>query len=536
MSTATIIIGDYQYSIRDYDIPYTEPYTRAEVVDKTKTAYAPVPESISYQGKSYNVDSLQNAYSGCVNLLSAPSIPNGVRSMERTFAGCVNMVSPPTSLPTSLRTITECFEGCVSMTSPPAIIPDVGDSFIYGKTYERLFLNCRSLKTAPTFQGTDVSSMYRCFEGCSALEEFPILPTFDSADLELCFSGCASLPASVSLPSGISDMTKCFNGCTSLQEVHVNSTPVGYTDIFANTENPIFIVNAGSASASTWQAIANQYSNVHYEADDNPAPTLAYSVTRVNANGDTSESTEGAWAYVRAVSKIYSTLLPTGWTCVLDPNETELTIDGTPITPTWQRSSVTKNGITTVTSQAWINLGDISKRTFTLQIADDAKNGVGTIKSSKVSQLLAFILPASFATIDFLAGGKGVAIGTFAQAEGLHVAFDVGFTSNAYIKLDPVKDASLIQAIRDLGWADDVLTSITLNRQTGAIQIGGTLSLIATVTPSDLQVTWSSLDESIATVSSAGVVAGIAAGTTVISAELNTGGVTEAATCTVTVS
>lgn len=555
MAEAVVRIGDYEYRIWDYD-RYPDYKGYAEVIDKTKTSYSPVLTQISYQGRTYQITRLVGAYADCVNMTSAPTIPEGIVSLDLAFIRCASLKIPPV-IPRSAVLFRSCFEGCTSLTEapdfprdvveeidqcfsgctalerPPAVIPAIS---VYYWEYSRLFYNCRGLKTAPQFLGTNITNMRNCFAGCSALEEFPVLPTFNGADLTSCFEGCTNLPGIVRLPSGVANATKCFAGCRSIQEVAVNSTPANYTDIFINTENPIFVINAGSASATTWRAIANQYSNVHYEADDNPAPTLAYSVTRVNANGDTSESVDGTWAYVDAVSKIYSTLLPTGWTCVLDPDETTLSIDGVPVLPTWQRSSVTENNVTTVTSQAWISLGDINKRTFTLQIADDAKNGVGTIKSSKVSQLLAFILSASFATIDFLKGGRGVAIGTFAQAEGLHLAFDTALTGGFYLELDAVLDADLIQAIADLGWTDETLTSITLDRQTAALSVGQTLTLVAEVKPSGLSAIWSSLDPSIAEVSSAGVVSGVAAGTTIISAALNTGGIVDIETCTVTVS
>lgn len=549
MADVTIRIGDYEYSIWNQGQNY------AKVIDKTKTTYAPVLAKVSYQGRTYQINSLLGAYADCVNMITAPSIPEGITSLSHAFRGCVSLETPPIipysaiefescfarcvnlveapDFPRShVSMLRDCFRDCIALERPPATIPDTDTA----AGYSNIFEGCQSLKTAPRFLGTNITDMWASFRGCSALEEFPVLPTFTNARLYSCFEGCTSLPALVQIPSGVSNMTKCFDGCTSLQEIHVNSTPTEYADIFANTKNPIFIVNAGSASASTWTAIANQYSNVHYEANDNPAPTLAYSVIRVNADGDTSESVDGTWAYIEAVSKIYSTALPAGWTCVLDPEETKLLIDGDPVSPIWQRSSTTENRITTVTSRAWVNLGNVSKRTFALQIADDAKNGSGIIKSSKVSQLLSFILSAAFATIDFLAGGKGVAIGTFAQAEGAHIAFDIAMTGEVYLDLDPVSDADLIQAITDLGWTDDVLTSITLDRQTAAISVGEAVQLDATVTPSDLQATWSSLDESIATVSPAGVVTGVGAGATVISAILNTGGVTETVTCTVTVS
>ena len=73
---------------------------------------------------------------------------------------------------------------------------------------------------------------------------------------------------------------------------------------------------------------------------------------------------------------------------------------------------------------------------------------------------------------------------------------------------------------------------IRLNTHTGAISGTGTLKLKAITNPGKGTVTWATGDSDVATVSSAGVVTGVSAGTTVITATCN--GLTD--NCTVTVS
>ena len=80
------------------------------------------------------------------------------------------------------------------------------------------------------------------------------------------------------------------------------------------------------------------------------------------------------------------------------------------------------------------------------------------------------------------------------------------------------------------------VTSITLNQTTASLQKGETLTLTATVAPSDAankSVTWSSGNTSVATVSTSGVVTAIGEGTAVITVKTADGGKT--ATCTVAV-
>lgn len=78
--------------------------------------------------------------------------------------------------------------------------------------------------------------------------------------------------------------------------------------------------------------------------------------------------------------------------------------------------------------------------------------------------------------------------------------------------------------------------SVSVDKPTAELVKGGTLTLVSTVEPADASnknVKWSSSDESVATVSSTGVVTAKSVGTAVITVTTTDGGKT--ATCTVTV-
>lgn len=82
-----------------------------------------------------------------------------------------------------------------------------------------------------------------------------------------------------------------------------------------------------------------------------------------------------------------------------------------------------------------------------------------------------------------------------------------------------------------------LVTGVALDKTTASIYVGNTTTLVATVTPTNATIdgiTWSSNNESVATVDESGVVTGVAAGTATITATTENGGF--AATCTVTVS
>lgn len=78
--------------------------------------------------------------------------------------------------------------------------------------------------------------------------------------------------------------------------------------------------------------------------------------------------------------------------------------------------------------------------------------------------------------------------------------------------------------------------SISLNRTSATLQVGSSLRLTAyPQNAGTAQVTWSSSNESVATVSNDGTVTGVAAGTTTITASIVVSGFTYSASCNVTV-
>ena len=100
-----------------------------------------------------------------------------------------------------------------------------------------------------------------------------------------------------------------------------------------------------------------------------------------------------------------------------------------------------------------------------------------------------------------------------------------------YLSLALISLALLTSCGPDANKPTPEVTSITLQKNTATLYTGDKLELIATVSPADVKVTFSSSNTAVATVCEKGVVKAIAPGTATITAQAGD----KKATCTVTV-
>lgn len=502
-------IGDYGYRI------LLNNRVGAIATDTTKTSYADIPSTVTYNGTTYTVTTLESTFYGCVNMVTPPSIPNTVTSMASCFRGCTSLATPPT-IPNSVTAMGYCFSGCTSLTTPPIIpsgVTNIASCFQNctslttaptlpsGATYLGFcFENCVSLTTAPTipsgvtdmtrcFSGcvsltapptipngvtylgscfrntrlttnptipnsvTDMSNCFAecvemttpptipnsvtnisgCFSGCSALATTPNIPN-SVTDMRYTFDGCSALTTLPTIPSGVTTLLRCFRNCVNLTgNIVINTTLVGTgtenatKDIFTGTQKPIYIINGGNADITTWETIAGIFQNVHYEANDNPIPTInSFSVKRVASSGSTTPSATGTWAYVEALINIYDTNLPVGWSVALKSRT--LDVDSSTVSPTWLPSPISSYPATTY---CWVDINDFAKHNFALSIADTITSG-GVEKKSNTSTIVTAIIAKAYALVDYYhddnTGTEGMAIGKLAEdADLLEVAMPTLF-------------------------------------------------------------------------------------------------------------
>lgn len=334
--------------------------------------------------------------------------------------------------------------------------------------------------TGETFAVTNLSN---CFENCTALVTPPAVPS-SVKYMNSTYSGCTNLASAPEIPSAVLYMNSCFSGCSSLSgNIVVNNTPSSTPlSMFYGTASNIYIIDESASGSSIWGYVARSYTNVHYEANDNPVPSLSsLTAIRVGSSGSTTPAEQGMYAYLEAVINVYSTYLPVGWTNGFKSATT--TEDGTTITPTWQPATISSYP---ATIKAWVGLTDLVGHTFTLSISDSINDGSTEVKSN-TSATLSVSLAKAYALVSYYhdpnTDTEGFAVGKFAEyADLFDVAMDAifrnastfestaqfdgtaTFGSDIYIDLSDYQttgsvDKELYDAIVALGWDSDVLIS-----------------------------------------------------------------------------
>lgn len=120
-------------------------------------------------------------------------------------------------------------------------------------------------------------------------------------------------------------------------------------------------------------------------------------------------------------------------------------------------------------------------------------------------------------------------------AEGVETYYDVQSASCGFCKVATLTAGSTAaEAIACEDALPNCPNYVALNRHAATIKANGTVTLVAETHPADAQVTWTSSQQSYATVEG-GVVTGVAAGETVITASITVDSTTYTDKATITV-
>lgn len=252
---ANFIIGDYKYTTFASSTPNT---VKVTVVDNTKSTYSDIPATVTYNGVTYNVISLNECFTDCKNLSVPPNIPITITNMGSCFYNCTSLVTAPV-IPNSVTEMGFCFEGCTALTTAP-IIP------------------------------SSVVDMRHCFGGCTSLVNAPVIPS-SVTDMWGCFAGCTSLVNAPAIPSSVVEMRHCFAGCTSLSgDIYIYTTydSLFYIRCFYDTSHTICL-HAMNNNIEECDALAGTANNNNVYVNVKPETALNFNNTQVNYLNQNSE-------------------------------------------------------------------------------------------------------------------------------------------------------------------------------------------------------------------------------------------------------
>ena len=218
-----------------------------------------IPESVTYNGTTYSVTSIDSyAFSGCTGLTSI-TISNSVTSIgERAFEGCTWLKS--VTIPNSVTSIGyNAFYACTRLTSVE-FNAEYCTTMGGGGNYP-VFKGCSALSTITIGENVQRIPSY-AFSGCTKIESVVIhnsvtsigdyafydcygltsveIPNSVTSIGDHTFYNCTGL-TSIEIPNSVTSIgNNAFNKCSNIDEVHISDIAAWCSISFVNTySNPI---------------------------------------------------------------------------------------------------------------------------------------------------------------------------------------------------------------------------------------------------------------------------------------------------------
>ena len=483
------------------------------------------------------------AFEDCSELKSV-TIPNSLTYIPcRAFSGCKGLTS--ITIPNGVTSIAyQAFFGCKGLTSItiPKSVTEIGD---------RAFGNCSKLTTV-NFNAKNCTTMaptyysYPVFKGCSNLSTINIGNNVETIPIGA-FYGCKGL-TSITIPNSVSSIgAAAFEGCEGLTSVTIGNsvTHIG-SGAFEGCKGLTYITIPNSVTyigSSAFKGCTGLTSITIPESvtefDYEPAFSNCTKLTIVNFNAKNCPGIEYSICPVFKGCSNLSTInignkvetIPEG---AFNGCTSIKTVNSyTKVPPTiynYTFKDVNDNAILHVVKGCKNAYAGASYWKSFLNIIDDLliisksilldKTNITTLAGETVV-LTTTIYPEDATEKDVVWSSSDEAVATVDE-NGLVTAIAVG---EATITATTV-DGSNLSASCKVTVVPTLAESIALDKTEISLEATETVTLVATVLPeltTNKSVTWTSSNESVATVDTNGLVTAIALGEAVITATTNDG-------------
>ena len=507
-----------------------------------------IPPTVTYNGKTYTVEGVwNNAFKYCTGVTSI-TIPNTVTTINQSAFSVTGITS--IEIPSSVTTIgQDAFNSCESLKTAYIGGGTIQSSaFYYATKLEEVTLGNNV---------TEIQSV--AFDDCN-IKTVIIEGNANPIVNENAFTyGLASTGATLIVPVGRLDEFKGKTGWTDFNVVEATKTlKLNYTsvELYAGdsfTLKAILLPNNVETTNVTWSSSNTSVATVKQGV------VTALKEGTVEITATTADGTN-----LSAVCKFTIKPDPDLLAAYVQLNKTSVSLYANetttlvatvyPVTAvnkkvTWSSSNtsvatVSSTGVVTAKSVGSATITatttDGTNKTATCQVSVYATPATGislnktsaTLKVNETVTLSATVTPTSATNrkVSWKSSDESVAT---VSSTGVVTAKSIG---NANITATTT-DGTNISATCKVSVVETPATGISLNKTAATLKANQTVSLTATVTPStatNKKVSWKSSDESVAAVSSDGVVTAFKVGTTNITAT-TTDGTNLSATCQVTV-
>ena len=231
-----VIPADFTVGGVGYKIKSTNEVWVHNRVDNALSTNLTIPSSVTHNGTTYNVTSIEyRAFEDC-NILTSVVIPNSVTSIgDNAFISCDNLSS--VTIGENVTSIgSSAFKACLALTSIsiPNSVTTIGNNIFEACDHlvtvnigsgltaisEHAFSECVLLKTV-TFNGSNLTSIGSwAFNNCKALENIT-LPNSVITINDRAFRSCEFLKAVV-LPNGLQTIEEeAFLDCVALNTITI---------------------------------------------------------------------------------------------------------------------------------------------------------------------------------------------------------------------------------------------------------------------------------------------------------------------------